>query len=193
MTRSILTGLMMTVLPSTTLAQSIDISYSGDFPFPGETYAITMTADYGGSDYAIAGIATSLLINEIQGGFSDISLVAPMDGPGTSEGVLGAGSIDDIIAGQLNFPLAGIFADPTNPILFWTANWTYLPDGTGNQVVLDIETQTTRFDVYVDRDSSLSESRLDELDEDRLRVIVPAPAAGVALLGGLAMACRRRR
>lgn len=196
MTTNVLkTAIAMTGIVATpaAMAQAIDISYSGDFPFPGESYVITMAASYGGGDYAMAGIATSLLINEVQGGFSDISLLAPMDGPGTSEGVLGAGSIDGIIAGQLNFPIAGIYADPSNPILFWTATWTYTPDGTGNPVVLDIETQTTRFDVYVDRTSALSESRLDELDEGRLVIVIPAPAGGVALLSGLAMASRRRR
>jgi len=43
------------------LAQSINIDTS-DLPAPGDTITITMTAGYGGTDWAVAGIGTSLVI-----------------------------------------------------------------------------------------------------------------------------------
>jgi hypothetical protein len=174
------------------LAQAITLDAPGGGVIAvGETVTVTMSASYGGTDYAIAGIATGIRINESQGEFTNLRLVAPMAGPGTTPGVLGAGGIDGIIAGQLNFPTAQIYADPTNPIAFWQADFTVgaLVGG----VALDIETVTTRYDVYVAREQSRSESRLADLEEGRLVIVVPAPAGAFALLGGLAMAGRRRR
>lgn len=190
-TITVLAGLATT--PWLAMGQAITITApGGGVAAPGETVTVTMSASYGGGDYAIAGLATSLIINQIEGGFSDVRLVAPMDGPGTSAGVLSAGSVDGIISGQLNFPLAGIYADPTNPIAFWEADFT-VSDFPSDVVVLDIETRTTRFDVYVDRGSTLSESRMDVLTEGSLRIILPAPGSTLALLGGLALTSRRRR
>ena len=155
----------------------------------GETTTVTLSAQYGTSstDYAIAGVATSL----IGGGdnWSDMMLLAPMAGPGTSEGLATGNGVDGIIAGQLNFPPAGIYADDTNPIAFWSATYTASAEG-----VFDLGTQTTKFDVYVARDSSLSESRLADMAEGRGTItVVPAPASLALLgLGGLAAARRRR-
>lgn len=175
------------------LAQAITFDASGGGVIAvGETVTISMSASYGGTDYALAGIATSIRVNESQGEFSNLRLVAPMDGPGTSAGVIAVGGgIDGILAGQLNFIGASIYADPTNPIAFWEADFTVgaLVGG----VALDIETVTTRYDVFVDMGSSTSESRLAELEEGRLVIVVPAPASGLALLGGLSFATRRRR
>ncbi|UYV12752.1 MAG: hypothetical protein NCW75_00335 [Phycisphaera sp.] len=179
-------------MPAAAMAQAIEITADGLGTLPGETVTITMSASYGGTDYALAGIATSVLINEAQGTFDNLRLVAPMDGPGTTEGVLGAGSIDGILAGQLNFPTAGIYADPTNPIAFWEADFT-VDDVLSGPVILDIETVTTRYDTYIDRMSSTSESRLADLEEGSLIIVIPAPAGGLALLGGLALAGGRRR
>jgi hypothetical protein len=60
-------------------------------------------------------------------------------------------------------------------------------------VLLDIETRTSRFDVYVERDSARSESRLDGLIEGRGRIVIPAPAGTLVLgIGALALGRRRR-
>lgn len=168
-------------------AQSITINVADATLNVGDTTTVTMTAGYGGSDFAIAGVGTSL----IGGGdnWSDMSLIAPMDGPGTSAGLASGNGVDGIIAGQLNFPPAGIYADDTNPIAFWSATYTASAEG-----VFDLTSETTRFDVYVARDSSLSESRLGDLREGAATItVVPAPASLALLgLGGLAAARRRR-
>lgn len=175
---------------SAALAQAIHFDITG-IPSPGGTETITMSASFNPLDFAMAGIGTSVVINEIQGDLSNPRLVAPMDGPGTSEGVIGVGSVEDILAGQLHFPLAGIYADSTNPIAFWQVDWTYVPGG--GSVLLDIESQTDRFDVYTDILKATSEFRVDELEEGSLRVVIPAPAGSFALLAGFTLATRRRR
>lgn len=141
-------------------------------PMPGETITITLKAGYGGTDYAIAGLGTNFEVSSLQGELSDWRLVAPMDGPGTSDGTLVGDSVEGIIAGQLNFPAtAGIYADPTNPIAFWEADLTV--DGVlSGPVVLDVRTRTTRYDVYINMQSATSESRLADLVEGELRVLV---------------------
>ncbi|MEQ8845976.1 MAG: hypothetical protein RIB58_14100 [Phycisphaerales bacterium] len=181
------------LLAAPAMGQAINIrDDAGGLAIPGQVITISMEASYGGSDYAVAGIATSLIINEAQGEFSNLRLVAPMDGPGTAAGVIGAGSIDGILAGQLNFPTAGIFADPANPIGFWEADFR-VNDTLSGLTVLDVQTQTSRYDVYINRDSATSQSRLADLEEGSLIIAVPAPASGLALVAGLAMAGRRRR
>ncbi|MEQ8844513.1 MAG: hypothetical protein RIB58_06635 [Phycisphaerales bacterium] len=173
-------------------AQAINIEIANPTLTPGESTLITLTASYPAGDYAVAGIATELVVNQIQGGLSDLQLIAPMDGPGTSAGTPGPGGITGIFAGQLNFPPAGIFADDSNPIAFYSAMYTW--DGSlSGPVLLDIETRTSRFDVYVERDSARSESRLDGLIEGRGRIVIPAPAGTLVLgIGALALGRRRR-
>lgn len=188
--RSLLCALGVAGLSSGALAQAITADIDGDI-VPGGRFTLMLSASYGGTDYAVAGIATSLVINDAQGVFSGARLVAPMDGPGTSAGVIGAGSIDGILAGQLNFPTAGIFADPSNPIAFWEADFD-IDASLSGPVVLDFETVTSRYDVYLARDRASSESRLGDLTEAAGQVIIPAPASGVLLLAGLALAARRR-
>ncbi|MEO1008448.1 MAG: hypothetical protein AAFX79_07765 [Planctomycetota bacterium] len=170
--------------------QLIDLDASPSTIGPGESTVITMSAGFDSADFAMAGIATELVINAAEGEFSDLRLIAPMDGPGTSEGVLAGSAIEGIIAGQLNFPPAGIYADPTNPIAFWQVTFTAsVPTG---GLILDIETRTSRFDVYTAMGSATSESRLADLSEGRA-VIFPSPGtAGLLGVGGL-LACRRRR
>ncbi len=195
-TPTIIAAAVVLACTAPALAQAIDIF--ADIPSqPGETATITLGARFdGAADYAMAGIATSLVHTSMRGQFflDGQRLVAPMDGPGTSAGMATGSSYDGIIAGQLNFPPAGIFADPTNPIAFWQVDYSFEFDPRGGPAVLDLRTLTTRFDVYVDRDSGTSESRLDGLVEGEGQVVIfPAPGTGIALLGGLALALRRRR
>lgn len=173
-------------------AQSINIDVANPTLNPGESTMVTLSAGYGGTDYAVAGVGTNFISSVGSTGWSDIALIAPMNGPGTSGGAGSATGVDGIIAGQLNFPPAGIYADSSNPIAFWSA--TYTASATGDEGVVDLSTQTSRFDVYVDRMSSLSESRLADIREGAATItVVPAPASLALLgLGGLAAARRRR-
>ncbi|MEO1008449.1 MAG: hypothetical protein AAFX79_07770 [Planctomycetota bacterium] len=178
---------------SVAAGQFIGASVANPTLSPGETTTLTLTAGYADPDYAIAGIATSLVVDRSEVDLSDPRLVAPMDGPGTSAGVIVADGIDGILAGQLNFPTAGIYADPTNPIAFWQIDLT-LVDTPTSPVFLSATTETTRFDVYIDMGSAMSVSRLDDLQEaDILVALLPSPGTAAMLgLGGL-LACRRRR
>ena len=173
--------------------QIIDVNLSNPLPFPGQSTVLTFTAGYGDGDYAVAGIATDIIVNEIQGVLTDLALIAPMDGPGTSPGVLSPDGVTGILAGQLNFPPVPIYADPTNPIAFFTMTFTVADDLGASPVLLDLETRTSRFDVYIDRGSSRSESRLDDLIEGSALIVVPAPAGALILgMGALAIGRRRR-
>ncbi|MEQ8317838.1 MAG: GC-type dockerin domain-anchored protein [Phycisphaerales bacterium] len=146
-------------------------------PRPGETITITMKAGFDGRDYAMSGVFVNVDIGRAQGTLSNLRLVAPMDGPGTTAGMLVGGGVEEIIAGQLNFPAtAGIYADPTNPISFWAADFT-VNDALSGPIVLEATTRTIRYDVYIARDLATSESRLDELVEGTVRVLVARDCA----------------
>jgi MYXO-CTERM domain-containing protein len=160
----------------------------------GDSTTVRISAGWGGGDYAMAGIQTSLLADamglDVASAWSDVALIAPMDGPGTTAGAADGNGFTGILAGQLNFPPGGIYSDPDpNPIPFWEATFT-APAGLGAFNV-DLSTRTDRFDVYVERSSARSESRLDGLTEGSGTIfVVPAPAGGLVLLG---LAARRRR
>ena len=174
-------------------AQSVDIAVSETTIGPGESTVVTLSAGYGAGDYAVAGIETNFISSVGSDGWSDVALIAPMDGPGTSAGAPSGTGVDGILAGQLNFPPAGIYADDSNPIAFWTATYT-APADVPDAFTVDLSTDTARFDVYVARDSSASESRLGSLAEGAGAInVIPAPASLALLgLGGLAAARRRR-
>ncbi|NRA58313.1 MAG: hypothetical protein HRU13_09405 [Phycisphaerales bacterium] len=165
-------------------AQTWQIFFEVSNPEPraGETITITMLAGYGPGDYAVAGVETSVDFSSIQGELSNLRLVAPMDGPGTSRGTLLDASVEQIVAGQLNFPAtAGIYADDTNPIPFWAVDLT-VDRFLSSPVVFEASTRTVRYDVYVARDSSRSASRLDEFIEGA--VLVEASSLCVVDLDG---------
>lgn len=157
---------------------------------PGEAATVRMLAGFDSTvDFAMAGLLTDLLADaggiDVDLAWSDVVLVPPMNGPGTSTGVPVDGGFVGILAGQFNFPLSTGYADPMNPIAFWEATFTAPLDAVAFEV--DLSTRTMRFDVYVDRMSSISESRLDGLTEGTGRItVVPAPAGGLVLFGLLA-------
>lgn len=162
---------------------------------PGESTTVRLLAGFDSDqDFAMAGVHTSLLAEsggvDIADAWSDVGLVSPMNGPGTTFGTPDTGGYAGIIAGQLNFPVAGMGADPSDPIAFWEATFTAPADAGAFRV--DLSTLTTVFAVYIEPDSARFESRLDGLSEGSGQIIVvPAPASALVLVGMLAM--RRRR
>ena len=162
---------------------------------PGESTTVRMLAGFDSSvDYAVAAVVADLLADsggvDIAGAWSDVALVHPMAGPGTTAGLPDSGGYTGIIAGQLNFPPAGGGADTSDPIAFWEATFTAPTDAGAFDVLLS--TRTTRFEVYIERESSRAEARLAGLTEGAATItVIPAPASGVVLLGLVAL--RRRR
>ncbi|MEO1007364.1 MAG: hypothetical protein AAFX79_02235 [Planctomycetota bacterium] len=187
------------VIGGTAIAQvrdpaGLDIVLGTDTLGPGESTTIRLDANFDSiRDHAVAGVATWLDSSAGALGLSDIRVVEPMDGPGTSAGMIGDRGVRGIIAGQLLFVGAGIFPDPSDPIAFWEATFT-APDVVDTPFDVDLETRTSRFDVYISMDSSTSESRLDGFQEGTATIrVVPAPASGLVLAMALGLAGRRRR
>lgn len=168
----------------------LNIIVADDTLLPGESTTIRLEAYFGGTDYAVSGVATWLHSSTGAEGLSDVRLLAPMNGPGTSPGFLGETGVRGIIAGQLNFH--SIFADPSNPIAFWEATYT-APLGAAEPFDVRLETRTSRYDVYIARESSTSQSRLHDFADGLATIhVIPAPASALAL-GGLLLTPRRRR
>ena len=185
-------------LSGTALAQSpgeVIIEIDRPVLMPEESTTVRLLADYDSAvDFAMGGIATSLLAEtggvNVSGAWSDATLLGRMAYPGTTPGVPDAGGFAGIIAGQFHWWQDPGATDRSDPIPFWQATFTAPDEGRGFAV--DLSTLSTRFDVYVSRDSSRSESRLDGLTEGSGRIIVvPAPASGLVMLALLAS--RRRR
>lgn len=198
MTRTLATAAALSVAAGLAHAQTVNVFIEVDEPIlaPGDSTTVRLLGGWSGTDYAVAGVLTDLLYEsagvDVSAAWSGAGLIAPMNGPGTSAGVPETGRHADIIAGQLNFPVAGIYAWPQpNPIPFWEITFTAPLDADGYTV--DLSTLTQRFDVYVEQFSARSESRLDVLVEGSGQIyVVPAPATSAALALGL-LALRRRR
>ena len=184
-------------LGSTAAAQTVGVSIQIDEPIlaPGDSTSVRLVATVLDRDYAFAVADLDLLI-DFDGtpgarGFSDLGILPPMDS-GPSAGVPTDLGIEAIVIGQLHFPPASIYADPTNPIAFWEATFTAPVDAGGGYVV-DLRTDTSRFEAWLDRDSTEIVSRLDLAIEDSATIfVIPAPAgAGVLVAGWLAIGRRR--
>ena len=187
-------AIVSTLTATTALAQvatnGINIVVDDPELLPGESTTIRLEGYFGGRDYAVAGIGTWLTSSVGEEGLSNLRLLAPMAGPGTSAGFIGETGVRGIVAGQLNFH--SIYADDTNPMPFWEATYT-APSDVATPIDVLLETRTSRFDVYIDRQSSQSESRLDDFADGTATIrVIPAPAGVVALVGVL-LAPRRRR
>ncbi|UYV13007.1 MAG: hypothetical protein NCW75_01670 [Phycisphaera sp.] len=160
---------------------------------PGQSTTVTLSAAFPTFEYAMAGIATDLLSSVGATGWSDVSLVTPMDGPGTSIGVPTSDGFERILAGQLNFGPAGFEPSLDNPIAFWQATYTAPVDPT-RAFEVDLSTMTSRFEVYIMPDSHESRAYLDDLVEGSATIhVIPAPAGASVLALGLAAGTRRRR
>jgi uncharacterized protein (TIGR03382 family) len=160
-----------------------------------QSTVITLRAKFdGATDYAFAAGELDFVANEL--GIAGTNwtanvLIAPFDGTGTSPGVLEADGASGIFPGQLHFPTAGIYADTSNPVAVWRIEYT-ATDFTPR--FIDLETLTSRFDVYVDATGISRTVAVGSLMEGTGRIqIIPAPAT--LALGGLAglVAVRRRR
>lgn len=159
---------------------------------PGESTIIRLEAYFDSArDYCIGGIGTWLDSSTGDAGLSDVRLIGPLLGPGTTPGSPGERGVRGIAAGQIN-GLGNIYGDPSNPIAFWEATYTAPLDVTSPFEVM-LETRTSLFYVYPYMYSPSTESRLDRFQDDTATIrVIPAPA-GAALLLGIAMASRRRR
>ena len=160
---------------------------------PGESTTVTLRgAIVQWEDYALAFVATNLLSSTGGDGWSDMELIHPMTGPGTSHGELLPTGVEGIRAGQLNLPF-GVGADTANPMSFWRATYT-APVEVGLPFDVALSTRSSEYAVYPSRDSMLSESRLSTLIEGHATIhIIPAPAGAVVLGLGVLVAGRRRR
>lgn len=164
---------------------------------PGQSTRVTMAAAWPEPfSFKIAGVATDLNISTGPAGWSDIALIAPMDGPGTTPGVLAASGVEGILAGQLHFPPGGgcpFGICPERPTLFWGATYT-APADPAAPFEVDLLTDTSRFDVYTDPTSGLSVSVLDQVVEGQATIrVVPAPAGASLFVLGLAGTAMRKR
>ncbi|MEO1008186.1 MAG: PEP-CTERM sorting domain-containing protein [Planctomycetota bacterium] len=188
-----MTATALLALAGTASAQELIFDLS-DIPAGGllfgETATIRLLAGFEPTDFAFAGVRTDFVTSVGSEGFGDPRLIAPLDGPGTEEGVLSATGVDDIVAGQIS-GLGGIYADTSNPIAFWEVDYTV---DTFDVFEVQLSTDTSRFDVYIDMSSAASESRLADLTEASGSFLVNVPAPGtLAMLGLGAVVMRRRR
>ncbi|MEO1278168.1 MAG: hypothetical protein AAFV77_04350 [Planctomycetota bacterium] len=176
--------------PALALAQgAVIIEVDDDTLLPGQSTTVTLSAQW--TDYAMCCVFTDLVASTGDAGWSDLALIAPMDGPGTSEGVLAPIGVDDIIAGQLNFP-PGSFPPPPNPLPFWRATYT-APDDVIAPFDVDLTTETSLFEVYVERGTQETRDLLPGLVEGSATIrVIPAPASVTVLALGLITNRRRR-
>lgn len=180
-----------------TLAQTssaeIVFDIDNDTLLPGQSTTVTLWAAWPEHEFAMGYVSTSLETSVGSTGWSGLELVAPMDGPGTTKGVLSTIGIDGIVAGQLNYcPAAPFCPTMDNPIAFWQATYT-APADVGAAFDVDLLTRTTRFDVYFADRVLETHSYLHELVEGEATIrVIPAPAS-IAVLSGLLVFARRRR
>lgn len=148
-------------------------------------------------DYAFAAGLFDFVASEGSlANWSNNQRIAPFDTiAGPFNGVLDPSGTrwEGVNPGQLHFPPAGIIGDPSNPALVWSIKYT-ATDFTPR--FIDLETVTSRFDLYIDAmlpDSRTLDTTLLMEGEGQIQII-PAPGALACLgMAGLAMAYRRRR
>ncbi|GIW74396.1 MAG: hypothetical protein KatS3mg103_0918 [Phycisphaerales bacterium] len=145
-------------------AQSVIIDVANPTLNPGESTTVTLSAGFAATDYAMAGILTNLISSVGSTGWSDLALIAPMDARGYHRRHRLGHRRGRHHRRPAELPPAMIYADPTNPIAFWSATYT-APAVVDDPFTVDLSTRTERFDVYIARDRSRSESRLADLVE----------------------------
>ena len=180
-----------TTMASTALGQGAVIIDVGDgLLLPGQSTNVMLSAQW--TDYAMCCVYTDLVVSTGAAGWSDLALLAPMDGHGTSAGVLASFGVDEIIAGQLNFPPGSFPPDP-NPLPFWRATYT-APDDVTAPFDVELMTETSLFEVYIEPGSQETRDLLPGLIEGNATIrVIPAPTSAVVLSLGLTGLSRRRR
>ena len=151
---------------------------------------VTLWAAFDPDDYAFAGVAAQ--VHAGGGTWSGPGLVPPMDGPGSNPGraVDGGRVVEGIIAGQLHFPMGGVYALAGNPIALWSATLE-VDDFSPRTIAL--WSDSAGFATYLERDGTRTR-RPDLVTEARATIrVVPAPASGAVLVLGVLAAARRRR
>lgn len=184
--------LLAATTPALAQTSSAEIVFDidNDTLLPGQSTTVTMAALWN-EGFAMCCVGTDLLISTGSEGWSDLRLIAPMDGPGTSAGALTPLGIEGVLAGKLNFPSTGVPPDP-NPILFWQGTYT-APSDIAEPFDINLTTQTSMFEVYIEFASAETQSLMDVLTEGNATIrVIPAPASAI-VLPGLAVARRRRR
>lgn len=146
--------------------------------------------------YAVAGVSFDAYAEPASSAALDARWSDPMrasgfDAPGTSDGVVTPDGLAVLgaLSGQLNFPPAGVFADPSDPIAVWSATISvdeFTPRG------VDLRTDITRSTFYV---SEFSGSSVDRIigDARATVVVVPAPGVGAVLVLAAGLGGVRRR
>lgn len=138
---------------------------------PGELARVVLAPTFDtGRDWAMAVVGFDLVAPRMGQGISDLSGIAPWSI--SSAGVLVYCDIGvcGFLAGQLNFPSAGIYADPSSPLPAF--GFTYTAQDVSEPTEVIFQTQTDAFRVYPSRESSESASRLDEFTEGSATILV---------------------
>lgn len=169
-------------LASAAGAQGLEIEPGASVVAPGEVVTLTVFADPGPSDYAIAGVNFDV---DASGG-DWANPTALLSHPGQNPGVISGSSVTGASIGQLW--AFGFVPDPGR-IAVWTGDFSSATEG-----VYDISTATSRFSVYTDAATPGERRDVTGTGEGRATVeVIPAPASLALLgLGGLAAARRRR-
>lgn len=171
------------------------VTYSNPLGYillPTDTATVEIWAGFDDDLFAMAGGAFAVNTDDVDGSWSDFDLDLGVDGElGTKKGTANGGNVEDIIAGQLHFPEANIFADESNPIKAWHGTFS-----TSNVVdfrLVALSTASTKFAVYIN-DAGSSQDFIDTLVEAAGTIQVGIPTPGTAALLGLgALAAGRRR
>jgi hypothetical protein len=164
---------------------------------PGQPSAtVTLWVPVPGDLYAFSAMRFDALVADPLGAlggaaWSDPVLLEGLDDPGTNPGTIGPDGtvVFGALPGQLEFPSAGYFADPSNPIAVWAATIT-VSDFSAREI--DLATDIDRYDAYLRMGSPMSVTRA--IGDARASVaVVPAPGVAVAFGLGLGFAGFRRR
>ena len=183
MTAAALLGFAASVFAQTG-PYTIEIQVDRTVLEPGEFARVVLAPAFDTSrDWAIAGFDLDLAAPGMGEGISDISGMPPWSSGTPSGPVRCDVGICGFLTGQLNFPPAGIYADPSSPLPAF--NFSYRAPHFSEPAEIVFETQTSVFDVYLERESTESASRLDELAEGRATILVVPCRADFDLDGEL--------